>query len=121
MSNYTELRVWEKAHDLALGVYQVSTNLPKIETYGLQAQMRRAAVSIPSNLAEGAGRSTHRDFARFVSIAVGSANELDYQLLLTRDLGYADAVVIDDLRWRVAEVRRMLSALRKSLVSTDDN
>ena len=119
MSDFTDLRVWEMAHGLALSVYEVSTRLPKVETYGLQAQMRRAAVSIPSNIAEGAGRATPRDFARFVSHAVGSANELDYQLMLTRDLGYADASVIEDVRSTVGEVRRMLSALRKSLLGTE--
>jgi four helix bundle protein len=119
MSDFTDLRVWEMAHGPALNVYEVSTCLPKAETYGLQAQMRRAAVSIPSNIAERAGRATHRDFARFVSHAVGSANELDYELMLTRDLGYADVSVIENVRSTVGEVRRMLSALRKSLLGTE--
>jgi four helix bundle protein len=80
--------------------------------------MRRAAVSIPTNLAEGSGRSTNRDFARFVSNAIGSASELDYQLLLARDLGFIDREVAELAKTKVAEVRRMLSALRRNLVDT---
>ena len=116
MSDYASLHVWRKAHQLALDIYQLSARLPRSETYGLQAQLRRAAVSIPSNLAEGTGRTTRRDFARFVSIAIGSANELHYQLLLTKELGYVDTIVVDDARARAAEVRRMLSSLRNRLV-----
>ena len=118
MSDFTGLRVWEKAHNLALDVYPISAELPESEMYGLQTQMRRAAVSIPTNLAEGSGRSTNRDFARFVSNAIGSASELDYQLLLARDLGFIDRGVAELAKTKVAEVRRMLSALRRNLVDT---
>ena len=88
VSDYTKLKVWEKAHLLALDVYSLSLQLPDDERYGFQSQMRRAAVSIPTNLAKGSGRSTDRDYARFVSNAIGSASELEYQLILTKDLGY---------------------------------
>ena len=115
MSDYKNLRVWDEAHDLALNVYRISARLPKSETYGLQSQMRRAAASIPANLAEGSGRSTNRDFARFVSNAIGSASELDYQLLLAGDLGYIDRENVASAKARVTEVRRMLSALRRHL------
>ena len=90
MSNYRELAVWRKSHSVALDVYRVSLELPKTERYGLQAQMRRAAVSIGSNLAEGSGRASDRDFARFVSIAIGSASELEYQLELAEDLDFLE-------------------------------
>ena len=115
MSDFTELLVWKKAHALALDIYRVSAALPRAEVYGLQAQMRRAAVSIPTNLAEGSGRSTNRDFARFVSNAIGSASELDYQLLLAADLGYVEPADIASVKITVVEVRRMLSSLRKHL------
>ena len=118
VSDFTGLRVWEKAHNLALDVYQISGELPKSESYGLQIQMRRAAVSIPTNLAEGSGRSTNRDFARFVSNAIGSASELDYHLLLALDLGYIDQDSAELAKTKVAEIRRMLSALRRNLLDT---
>ena len=118
VSDFTGLRVWEKAHNLALDVYQISAKLPKSESYGLQTQMRRAAVSIPTNLAEGSGRSTNRDFARFVSNAIGSASELDYHLLLALDLGYIDQDSAELAKTKVAEIRRMLSALRRNLLDT---
>ena len=118
VSDFTRLRVWEKAHNLALDVYQISGELPKSESYGLQTQMRRAAVSIPTNLAEGSGRSTNRDFARFVSNAIGSASELDYHLLLALDLGYIDQDSAELAKTKVAEIRRMLSALRRNLLDT---
>ncbi len=118
VSDFTGLRVWEKAHNLALDVYQISAKLPKSESYGLQTQMRRAAVSIPTNLAEGSGRSTNRDFARFVSNAIGSASELDYHLLLALDLGYIDQDSAELTKTKVAEIRRMLSALRRNLLDS---
>ena len=118
VSDFTRLRVWEKAHNLALDVHQISAELPKSESYGLQTQMRRAAVSIPTNLAEGSGRSTNRDFARFVSNAIGSASELDYHLLLALDLGYIDQDSAELAKTKVAEIRRMLSALRRNLLDT---
>jgi four helix bundle protein len=116
VSDFTELLVWKKAHALALDIYRVAAALPRAEVYGLQAQMRRAAFSIPTNLAEGSGRSTNRDFARFVSNAIGSASELDYQLLLAADLGYVEPADIASVKIAVVEVRRMLSSLRKHLV-----
>ncbi len=119
MSDFAGLRVWEKAHNLALDVYQISAELPKSESYGLRTQMRRAAAAIPTNLAEGSGRSTNRDFARFVSNAIGSASELDYQLFLARDLGYIDQGNAELARTKVAEVRRLLSALRRNLLDTE--
>ena len=89
--------------------------LPRSERFGLQSQMRRAAVSIAANIAEGAGRRTDRDFARFVSNAIGSANELDYHLELVRDLGYASEQPVLEAQAMVVEIRRMLLALRSRL------
>jgi len=87
MRNYRDLQVWNKAHDLTLELYRVSRGFPREETYGLTSQLRRAAISIGANLAEGCGRRTSNELARFVRIAMGSASELDYHLLLCRDLG----------------------------------
>lgn len=86
MQNYKNLRVWEDAHALVLEIYNATRSFPNDERYGLTSQIRRAAVSIPSNIAEGTGRGSDADFARFVQFAVGSISEVDYQLLLARDL-----------------------------------
>lgn len=88
MRNYRELVAWQVGFDLAKRIYRLTEGFPRAETFGLVAQLRRSAVSIPSNLAEGAGRSTKRDFAQFVSVARGSLNELETQYLLARDLGF---------------------------------
>ncbi len=86
MRNYRELKVWAKAHELALKLYEVTRFLPREELYGLTSQIRRAASSIGANLAEGCGKRTDGELARYVLIAMGSASELDYHLLLARDL-----------------------------------
>ena len=120
ISDYRNLDVWKKAHSLALDMYRVSRELPTSERYGLQSQIRRSAASIAANIAEGSGRSTDRDFARSLSTAIGSACELEYQLLLGQDLGYLDEDVARPARNDVSEVRRMLKALRGYLKLTDD-
>ncbi|HVV53814.1 MAG TPA: four helix bundle protein [Mucilaginibacter sp.] len=88
MQNFRELFLWQEAHQLVLDVYKLSEHFPKSETFGLTSQLRRAAVSIPCNIAEGCGRYTPKDFANFLQIALGSTNETDYLTLLSRDLGY---------------------------------
>ena len=88
MRNYRDLQVWIKAHKLTLDLYRVSQAFPREEIYGVTSQLRRAAVSIGANLAEGCGRRTSTELAKFVRIATGSASELDYHLLLSRDLGF---------------------------------
>lgn len=111
MGDYRSLRVWEEAHAVTLEVYRVTRSFPRAELYGLSSQMRRAAVSIPTNLAEGSGRGGSKDFARFVRISLGSASELEYQLLLARDLGYLDAGSCSPLMNRVDHIKRMLARL----------
>ena len=88
MGNFRELVVWKRAQDLALAVYRSTSSFPKEEPYGLTSQMRRAAVSVSSNIAEGCGRQGDRELARFLQIARGSVRELECQLILSRDLGY---------------------------------
>jgi four helix bundle protein len=107
--------VWEKAHELTLLVYRATKPFPTDERYGVTAQLRRSAVSIPSNVAEGFGRTSERDRARFLDISVGSANELEYLLLLSRDLEYLPAADYDQLRKGVIAVRRMLASLLAKL------
>ena len=115
MADYPKLAVWEKSHALTLAVYRLSASFPLSERYGLTSQLRRAASSIPMNIAEGSGRSTDKDYARFVSNAIGSANEVEYQLCLVRDLKLGEEHEIESMRSRAAEVRRMLVALRRTL------
>jgi len=88
MKDFRQLKVWEKAHQLALAVYKVTKGFPKEELYGLTSQIRRASMSIPTNIAEGCGRNTDAEFARFLQIAMGSASETEYQLLLAHDLEF---------------------------------
>ena len=111
MKDFRHLTVWGKAHQLVLAVYRATAHFPADERYGLTAQLRRCAASIPANIAEGCGRETDGDFARFLQIAMGSAMELDYHLLLARDLEYLDADAYEALRRRVLEVRSMLASL----------
>jgi four helix bundle protein len=86
MRDFRELKVWQKAHQLTLAIYQTTASFPREERYGLTSQLRRACSSIPANLAEACGRNGDAEFARFCSIAMGSASELEYHLLLARDL-----------------------------------
>lgn len=115
MQDYRNLEVWKKAHQLTLDVYRVTTTFPKDELFGLTSQTRRAAASIPANLAEGCGRNSNAELNRYISIAQGSANELEYHLLLARDLGYLNMQTHDPLAAAIAEIRRMLTGLSKRL------
>jgi len=114
--SYRDLLVWQKAYALSLAVYRGTCGLPKEEVYGLRSQMRRAAVSIPSNIAEGYGRRTTAEYTRSLNIAYGSNCELETQLLLAADLGYIDRDASRKLAQQAAEVERMLTALRRALV-----
>lgn len=113
MQDFRKLLVWQKGHELVLHVYRVSRGFPREELFGLTSQMRRCAVSVPSNIAEGSGRGSDPDFARFLIIAMGSSSELEYQLLLARDLGYVEAESHRSIETLVKEVKKMLAALIK--------
>jgi four helix bundle protein len=110
MRNYRELQVWSKAHSLTLELYRVSRGFPREEMFGVTSQLRRAAVSVAANLAEGCGRRTGTELARFVRIAMGSASELDYHLLLCRDLGLIKQDDFNQSSSRLTEVRKMLTS-----------
>lgn len=111
MGDYHRLAVWEKSHQLALAVYRTSDGFPKEELYGLTSQIRRAAISIPSNIVEGSGRGSDAEMARFLQIALGSAYEVEYQLLLARDLGWLGETQYQGLSQQIEEIKKMLSGL----------
>lgn len=115
IQHYRDLIVWQKAIDLVVDVYKLTEKFPRHEQYGLTSQMRRSAVSIPSNIAEGYYRQTRRDYARFISIAFGSGSELETQIFISKRLGYcleSDFVILDD---RLLQIMKMLNVLRRQL------
>jgi len=115
LKNYKELKVWQKSYNLCLDVYRTTGIFPKEEMYGLTSQMRRSAVSVPSNIAEGYGRKTTADYIRFLYIAYGSLCELETQIMLVGDLNYSDDGRLEALKANISEVERMLKALINSL------
>ena len=119
MRPFQDLRVWQRAHKLTLDVYCATRPFPKEELYGLTSQLRRAASSIPANIAEGCGRSTSRDFGRFLCLAAGSASELEYHLGLARELELLDPSTYESLRQEVNGVKRMLNSLTQKLTANN--
>ena len=115
MKDFRNLEVWAKAHQTVLAVYKGTLAFPKEEMFGLTSQIRRASVSIPSNIAEGCGRGSDNELARFSQIAMGSSSELEYQLLLAKDLKYLNDNTYDDLAGKIVEVKKMLASLIKKL------
>ena len=111
MRDFRKLQVWEKAHQLTLAAYRATRPFPPEELYGLTTQIRRSAVSIPANIAEGCGRGTPGERGRFFRISMGSASELEYHLLLARDLSLLGTALYDELNAAVVEVKRMLWSL----------
>lgn len=117
MSNYKNLEVWRKSHQIVLRVYGLTQNFPPSEQYGLTSQMRRSAASIPTNIAEGSGRGSDKDYARFLYISLGSCAELDYQLLLAKDLNYLPELEYQSVIDELDQVGRMLNGFIKTLKS----
>jgi len=117
MKDFRKLKVWERAHQLVLAVYQTTASFPRDETYGLTAQIRRSASSIPSNIAEGCGRDGDTELARFCRIARGSASELEYQILLAHDLKFIPHGRYEELSQVIAEIKRMLTVLVQKLTA----
>ena len=111
MQDFHDLRVWQKGHALTLAVYRETARFPSSELYGLTTQMRRAAASIGANIAEGCCRDSGPEFARFLQIAMGSASELEYHVLLARDLNLLAGGPAESLTTAVLEVKRMLASL----------
>lgn len=111
MRDFRQIQVWGKAHKFTLEIYKISARFPKEELYGLTSQLRRASASIPANIAEGFGRGGNVELARFLQIGMGSAYEVEYHILLARDLCFLNATVYDKLQEQIVEVKRMLAAL----------
>ena len=110
MQDFRGLKVWEKGHALALAVYKATATFPRTEQYGLTSQIQRAAVSVPANIAEGCGRGGDGELAQFFQVAMGSASELEYHLLLAHDLRLISDDDYDRLSASVSEVKRMLAS-----------
>ena len=121
MQDFKELKVWQKAHQLALDAYQMTSRFPREEMFGLTSQIRRAAVSIAANIAEGRGRGGDGDFKRFLQIAQGSAAELDYELLLARELHYITPEQHAGIQSQVKEIGRMLNRFIQTLATPNSS
>jgi four helix bundle protein len=115
MKNFRDLQVWHKAHQLTLESYKATNGFPKQELFGLTSQIRRAAVSIAANIAEGCGKRGNGEFQRFLGIAAGSASELEYHFLLAHDLNLIADLRYEQLNNGVVTVKRMLAALLRKV------
>lgn len=118
MQDFKKLIVWQKAHELAVEVYRTTAALPRDEMFGLMSQMRRAGVSVPANIAEGCGRQGGADFGRFLQIAMGSASELEYHVILAEELGFLKKEDSASLNNRIIEVKRMITMLMQKVKVT---
>jgi len=115
MKNFKELQVWQKAHQLTLLLYKITTSFPADEKYGLVSQIKRSASSIAANIAEGCGRSGDAELARYLQIAMGSASELEYHILLSHDLKIIETSNYEELANEVVEIKKMLASFIKKL------
>ena len=115
MQRFTQLKVWQRSHEFALAIYRLTGKFPTAERFGITTQLRRAALSVPTNIAEGSKRLGRQEFARFLNIAEGSLAEMEYLLMFSRDLGYLD--VKDSIAGlaEADEIARMLNALRSKV------
>lgn len=117
MRDFHKLIIWQRSHQLALKVYSISKLFPKDELFGLTSQIRRAVSSIPTNIAEGCGRTSNKDFAHFLQIAIGSAAEVEYELLLAHDLDYINDNDYQALTEETVAVRKMIIKYQSELKS----
>ena len=120
MQRFTDLKVWQRSYALVLAIYRATASFPSDERFGITSQLRRAAVSVPTNIAEGSKRQGRLDYARFLNIAEGSLGETLYLLMLARDLGYLPQDVATSLLSEADEVARMLHALRVKVQPGDE-
>lgn len=111
MRDYKKYLVWQKSHQLTLEIYKVTRSFPKEEMFALTSQMKRSSSSIPTNIAEGCGRSSDKDFCRFLYISYGSANELEYQIILSIDLQFLNSEDGENLLRQIEEIKKMLNGL----------
>lgn len=115
MLNFKDLAIWQRSHKLAIDIYRATLKFPKEEIYGLTSQIRRAVASIPTNIAEGCGRRTNAELANFLNIASGSASEVEYEILLAKEVGYITAEQCELWTKEIGEIRSMLAAYMKRL------
>jgi four helix bundle protein len=115
MHNFKELNSWKEAKDLSLLIYKVTSKFPASEIYGITSQIKRAVISIPSNIAEGAGRNSNKDFSRFIAIALGSAFELETQLIIANELAFIKDKTFEDLILKLNKIQKMLINFQKHL------
>ena len=115
MHNFKKLEVWIKSVELVIDIYQLVNKFPDIERFGLASQMQRAAISIPTNIAEGSAKSSNKDFSRFLEIALGSSYELETELLLSYKLAYVELEIHEQFQHRISEVQRMINGLKEAL------
>jgi four helix bundle protein len=114
--NLNQLKVWKKSIDMVVDVYKVTASFPKAEIYGLTSQTRRSAVSVPSNIAEGAGRNTDGEFVQFLGISNGSSYELMTQLIVARELGLIESETVQPVLDKIDEIQKMTWSLKQSLI-----
>ncbi len=115
MKNFKNLKIWQNGIEMVVEVYQITETFPKEEVYGLTGQIKRSAVSIPSNIAEGAGRGSNKDFNRFLDVALGSSFELETQLIIANKLEFLNDTDFDKLNQQIDEEQKMIIGLQKSL------
>jgi four helix bundle protein len=115
LRSFRDLKVWQKGHELTLAIYRATKSFPKDEMYGMTSQLRRAAASIPANIAEGCVRGSGAEFRHFLQVAMGSASELEYHVLLSHELGYLDKLQYEILDSNATELKRMLTSFIQKL------
>ena len=115
MHQFKELIIWQKSRSFCSDIYSVSSTFPNDEKFGLTNQLRRASVSIPSNIAEGSSRNSNKDFSRFLEIAIGSAYEIETQLLIASDIGFINLVQLEILTNQLEVIIKMISKFRSNL------
>ncbi len=117
MHNFKELNIWKKSIDFSVEVYELTKRFPDAEKFGLISQIRRCAVSVPSNIAEGSSRSSNKDFTRFLQIALGSAFELETQLLISKKVLNFENSIIEELTTKILEIQKMINGFIMSIQS----
>ena len=110
MVDYKKYKVWQRSHKLVLAIYEVTKKFPKTEQFGLVSPMNRATISVPANIAEGCGRETQKELIRFLYLSSGSAHELDYLLLVSKELGFLVDEKAEDLIQEIDEIKKMIAA-----------
>ena len=115
MHNFKKLEIWIKSMSVVTEIYQITNTFPSLERFGLISQMQRSAVSIPSNIAEGSAKTSNKDFARFLEISIGSAFELETQLIVSYNLKYIDSIAFENLSDMISEIQRMIYGFKNKL------